>query len=54
MLLEDLPFIQYKKNSFVKKKIKEKSIPQFFADVKMEKIKSRRQLRRQLPTADVN
>ena len=53
--LEDLPFIQYKKSCFVKKKtIKEKSIRQFFADMKMEKIKSRRQLRRQLPNADVN
>ena len=49
MLLEDLPFIQHKKNSFVKEKVR-----QFFADVKMEKIKSRWQLRRQLPTADVN
>ena len=51
--LEDLPFIQYKKSSFVKKKtIKEKSIRQFFADMKMEKIKSRRQLRRncRMPT----
>ena len=55
MLLEDLPFIQFKKNSFVKKKkIKEKSIRQLFADVKMEEIKSRQQLRRQLPAANVN
>ena len=54
MLLEDLPFIWYKENSFVKKEIKEKNIQQFFADVKIEKFKSCWQFRRQLLTADVN
>ena len=44
MLLEDLPFIQYKKNYFVKKKKK----------IKEKSIKSRLQQRQQLPTADVN
>ena len=41
-------------NNSLIKKVKEKSIRQFSADVKEEKIKSCQHLRRQLPTADVN